>query len=92
MVEERSAGCSCSPTAYNEIQKVFTGLKVDLTQLREEYWKVIEGLPRRERRKIGEFSDWLVKEKDFKQVDAIQFDRYLNQTDMYPYAPGKKEK
>lgn len=92
MVEERSVGCSCSPVEYNEVQKVFTGPKVDLTRLREEYWKVIEGLSRKERQKIGDFSDWLVKEKDFKQVNAIQFDRYLNQIDMHSCTPGKKEK
>lgn len=77
ITEERSAGCSCSPIDYNEINTILEGPEVDLVALRSEYFEDYAKLTRREQKKAGEFTDWLVSQKGFKVVKAIRFDRYL---------------
>jgi hypothetical protein len=72
--EDREGGCSCSPIDYKELQIILSkkGKVQDLDELRREYYnKKNEINPNAyvKIRNFGTFSEWLIREKKFKEEE-----------------------
>ena len=72
--EEREVGCSCSLVSVNELRTILVknGKPLDLFSLRIEYGEKINEINVNayvKRRKLGSFSEWLVREKGFKEIE-----------------------
>jgi len=81
LFEERTAGCSCSPIEYRELKYVLFKKEVeDLMLLKEEYQRCLEEIEfnaYRKRQKFGNFVEWLIREKGFKEENYQSLDYYF---------------
>lgn len=72
--EEKEVGCSCSPMTYDLLQSVLYkgGKPKDLELLRREFYNELEDMNPNayvKRRNFGSFSQWLIREKGFKEAE-----------------------
>ncbi|MFA5398448.1 MAG: hypothetical protein WC346_20715 [Methanogenium sp.] len=72
--EDHEGGCSCSPIEYKELQTILSkkGKAQDLDELRREYYNERNEINPNAYVKIrnfGTFSEWLIREKRFKEEE-----------------------
>jgi len=82
-LEEREAGCSCSPIEYKELYTILSkGGKIqDLTKLRVEYWEELNKINHnayKKRNDFGNLCDWLIREKGFKKEEHKELTGYFS--------------
>jgi hypothetical protein len=72
--EDREGGCNCSHIDYKELQTILSkrGKVQDLNDLRREYYgekNEINPNAYAKIRNFGTFSEWLIREKGFKEEE-----------------------